>query len=221
MHRIRLGLLAAALLSTPIAALAADATIPHEHKGVLPAYTGMPSIPTLTAEDLAILDTGKNVLKQTKDGKGSGGKGIAVQDIHADPTTIWSRITSYSNYPKWVKGVYECETYSNTADHIKTRMVIGGMGVKKEYFIDHKYTPGSGYMTWTLDYSRNSDFDDTVGFWRVEALPGKPGWSRVYYSVQVKLKGWVPGFIQAMLTKDGLVQATEWVKRESEKAAGH
>ena len=144
---------------------------------------------------------------------------MGIQDIHAEPSTIWSRILSFSNYPRWVDGVKECETYEKSGSNLKVRFKIGKMGVNYEYFIAHQVHTDQGYMTWTLDYDRLSDFDDSVGFWGVTPIEGKPGWSRVYYSVDVKLSGWVPGFVQDMVTKNGLTSATAWVKRESEAAS--
>lgn len=203
----------AAALSAPV--WAGDAGAPHPHQGVLPKITGAPPIPTLTAADLAILASGKSVLKQTK--TDTGGRGTAIQEIHAAPAAIWSKITSYANYPTWVDGVHECSVYKQVPGEIFARFVIGAMGMKVEYFIRHLYKPDAGYMTWTLDYTRTSDLDDSVGFWRVEAIADKPGWTRVYYSVQVKLSGWVPGFVEDMLANSGLTKATAWVKREAEK----
>lgn len=209
--------LALGLSASP--AFAADATKPHPHQGVVASYSGAPPIPELTEDDLEKLAEGKTVRKQQKDDSG-GGRGVAVQDVHATPDVVWSRITKYDKYPEWVDGVLECEVYENTGEHIKARFKIGAMGTRVEYYIDHVYHPDEGWMTWTLDYTRESDLDDSVGFWRVVPLPDKPGWSRVYYSVEVRLKGWVPGFIETMIAKKGLTQATEWVKRESEAAAG-
>lgn len=209
-------LIAGLFATTP--ALAADATKPHSHQGVLPNYKGTaPSLPDLTADDLAALGRGETVRKQIQ--VETGGRGIAVQDVAATPDVVWSRITNYAMYPQWVEGVFACETYETSGDHIKAYFLIGAMGVKVEYFIDHVYRPADGLMTWTLDYSRESDLEDSVGFWRVLPHPEKPGWSRVYYSVDVRLRGWVPGFIETMIAKKGLIQATEWVKRESEGTA--
>jgi ribosome-associated toxin RatA of RatAB toxin-antitoxin module len=209
-------LLFALSLALSTTAVAADATQPHPHTGVIAAIKGAPPVPELTADDLAKLAKGEAVLKQQKQGD-SGGRGIAVQDIQASPEVIWSKITNYAKYPEWVEGVYECEAYEKANGHIKARFVIGAMMIRVEYFVDHTYRPADGYLTWTLDYSKQSDLDDSVGFWRVEPIADKPGWTRVYYSVQVKLSGWVPGWVESMLAENGLTQATEWVKRESEK----
>jgi hypothetical protein len=202
------------VLSSP--ALAADASQPHPHKGIVAKFVGKPTLPSLSSADLATLADGKPVMKQVKNADGNGGRGIGIQDIHAEPATIWSRILSFSSYPKWVDGVKECEVYEKSGNLVKVRFVIGKMGVNYEYFIKHEVHSDDGYMTWTLDYDRLSDFDDSVGFWSVVPVEGKPGWTRVYYSVDVKLTGWVPGFVQDMITKNGLTSATAWVKRESE-----
>lgn len=202
-----------ALLSLP--SLAADPNQPHPHQGVIPAYTGAPPKPELTAEDALALGRGEAVLKPTKEADGAG-RGVAVQDIHATPEVIWSKIMSFARYPEWVENVHVCAPYHNEGDDIDVRFVIGASVISIEYFIDHDYHPEKGYLTWRLDYSRLSDLDDTVGFWIVEALPDKPGWSRVYYSVRVKMSGWIPGWVEDMLAKSGLTKATSWVKREAE-----
>ncbi|MEZ4322140.1 MAG: SRPBCC family protein [Myxococcota bacterium] len=206
----------AALLGQP--ALAADATQPHPHQGVLKKFVGKPTLPALTADELATLAAGKPVLKQERGS--DGGRGIAVQDVHADAKTIWSRILAFDRYPDWVDNVKVCESYEEAGATVKTHFVIGAPMVSAEYWIVHDVHPEQNYLTWQLDYSRSNDLDDSVGFWFVEELPDKPGWSRLFYSVDVRVGGWVPAFVENMIAKSGLTKATAWVKRESEKSAG-
>jgi hypothetical protein len=194
---------------------AADRNAPHDHQGVIPPYEGAPPAMELSSEQRSDLDRGKPVMVQVQDSRG-GGRGMCIQDVAAPPDTVWSRITSYSDYPKWVGPVSECANYEVADDHIKTRFVLKGLGFRLEYFIDHTYRPDQGFMTWTLDYSRKSDLDDSVGYWFVEPHPATDGWTRLYYSVDVRMKGRVPKFVQDLVTKKGLKEATAWVKRESE-----
>jgi hypothetical protein len=91
------------------------------------------------------------------------------------------------------------------------------MGFDVEYFIHHTYRPDEGWLTWTLDYSRQSDLDDSVGYWRVWTVTTSPAVSRLAYSVDIRFKGYIPGFVQDMIAKKGLTDAATWVKRESEK----
>ena len=70
-------------------------------------------------------------------------------------------------------------------------------------------------MVFNLDYDRRSDLDDSVGYWF--AQPTGPASCRVFYSCEVKLRGWVPGPVYNVLTKQALKQATTWVSTEATK----
>ena len=50
----------------------------------------------------------------------------------------------------------------------------------------------------------------------VEAHPGRPEWTRLYYSVDIRMRGWVPGFVEDIVRSQGVKRATVWVKREAE-----
>lgn len=213
---MRFALLLLSLVSA--SALGADANTPHPHQGIVAPYEGVPPTPNLDAEDLAKLTAGEAVQKQFKGG--SGGRGMAIQDIHAPVDVVWGRIMDYASYPEMVDNVKLCEVYAQSEERVKVRFILSAMMMNVEYFIDHSVDKDRGYMTWKLDYSRDSDLDDSVGMWVVQPIPERPGWTRVFYSVEVRLKGWLPGAIEDMIAKKGLTKATEWVKRESELKAG-
>lgn len=196
------------------AAVAADATRPHEHQGIVKAYTGAPAPVPLTAEDEAKLAAGQLVMKQSQ--AGNGGHAVAFMDIGAPPPRVWSKITNYAMYPTWVDNVEKCEVYQRDGSRILVRFVLSVMGIGVEYFIRHDYRPDQGYLTWTLDYTRQSDLDDSVGYWRVTPHPGDPERTRLEYSVDIRFKGWIPGFVQNYLSTKGLTTAVAWVKKQSE-----
>ena len=104
-------------------------------------------------------------------------------------------------------------------EEMKATYDVAVFAIKFRYFMIMKYNPRLNTFTWTLDYSRNSDFDDNVGHWQVMKHPSKNGWTRVLYSCQVKLFSWVPGIVVNFLTKTALFEATAWVKKASEDAA--
>ncbi|CAN0561929.1 unnamed protein product, partial [Ectocarpus sp. 12 AP-2014] len=84
----------------------------------------------------------------------------------------------------------------------------------------HTYFPSKSSLTWTLDYTKKSTLDDSVGFWHVTTHPSQDkqaDWSRVYYSVQLRIPSWVPGIVIGYLNKKAIREATTWVKRESEQ----
>ena len=204
--------------------LAADARKPHMNDGVnTPFATAKPNA-KLSGAELATLGEGKVVTRQVVSEGGKGGRAMAVQDVAATVETVWDHILAFGDYPKMVAGVQECENYEvtrhrNGTETIKTRMKLGMMGVKLEYFVHHTYAPKPGVLTWTLDYGRLSDLIDSVGYWSVSAIEGRPGAaSRVFYSVDAALPSWVPSFVVTAVTKKALTDATSWVKVESEKA---
>ncbi len=196
------------------AAHAADATVPHDHKGVIAGYSGAPPVVPISTGEAATLTKGELVLKQVK--TGNGGRGVVFMDIRAAPATVWSRIVNYGMYPKWVDNVAACEVYKREGTQIFTRFLLDPIGMKVEYFIRHTYNPAAGWLTWTLDYARLSDLDESVGYWRVTSLTADPHLSRLEYSVDIRFKGWIPGFAQDMIAKEGLTNAVLWVKKQSE-----
>ncbi len=193
--------------------LAADPALPHEHRGKATPFTTPPAL-TLTEAELATLAAGKQVLKQGQ--VGNGGRGVAVMDVNASVERVWSRILSFSSYPKWVDQVATCEEYKREGDKIYVRFVLDVLGVGVEYYVKHTLRKSAGTMTWTLDYDRLSDLDDSVGFWRVTPISTDPPVTRIEYSVDIRFKGWIPGFIQSMIAESGLTSATSWVKKQSE-----
>jgi hypothetical protein len=142
---------------------------------------------------------------------------MAIFKVNANPDIVWATIQDFPSYPKWIDEVKKCEIYKKDGGKIDVDFVIKSFPVTVEYYIHHDYDLQNRWGTWTLDYSRNSDLDDSVGFWRVNSVDGNPNQSIVEYSVDIALKGWLPGFVRDILVDKGLKQATNWVKVQSEK----
>lgn len=195
------------------AAWAANARKPHPHQGVLKPYVELPAA-RLEPKDLTQLRDGKSIRRQTEGD--NGGRGLAIFRVNAAPATVWGVINDFGKYPKWINNVDKCEVYKRDGDNIDVDFVISGLGFSAEYYIHHIYHPAEHWGTWTLDYSRESDLDDSVGFWRVTPWVEDASQSVVEYSVDVQVRGWLPGFIRGLFVDKGLKQATEWVKVQSE-----
>ena len=102
---------------------------------------------------------------------------------------------------------------------IYTRMKVGFPMLKLEFFIRHFiYIQHHKSLTWTLDYTKESDFDDSCGYWYCIPHPDDPEErTRLYYSVQVGMFDWVPNFVVDFMSKKALTDATAWVKKFSEE----
>ncbi|MDP2339623.1 MAG: SRPBCC family protein [Deltaproteobacteria bacterium] len=206
---------AAAVVVAAAPVLAADPTVPHEHKGKLKPYPRPPKPLVLADTEKAVLLTGKPVMRQTE-GEG-GGRGLAVFVVNAPPDLAWSTIQDFKSYPKWIPEVKICDVYQKNGGKIDVHFQVASFPVTIDYYIRHDYDLANRWGTWTLDYDRQSDLDDSVGFWRVSPVEGSPDQAQVEYSVDIALKGWVPGFVRSILVDNGLKQATQWVKVQSEK----
>ena len=112
---------------------------------------------------------------------------------------------------------YKVVDGKNGHQTIYTMLKVGFPMLKLTGYFKHEYEPKLNCLTWTLDYSRKSDFDDSCGFWYVIPHPDNPKeWSRVYYSVQVAMFPWVPGFVMSFMSTKALTESTAWVKKFSE-----
>ena len=211
------------MLWAPVLVNAGDANVPHIHPGnrVKPFKAGAPDV-SLSGGDQTNLRAGKMIKRQIISEDGSG-TALAVQDVEAHVSVVLARILDFSNYPKMVDGVTECGNYrevthSNGTQTLMTRMVLSAAFIKFEGFFHHTYYPKLASVTWTLDYTRKSDFVDSVGYWYVANHPERPDTAaRVFYSVNVIPGDWVPGYVVKLLQDKALDDAVAWVKKESEK----
>jgi carbon monoxide dehydrogenase subunit G len=215
-HQERAVLGLALLLVAPV--LAADAKTSHPHKGVLKAYPEeyQPVVSLSEAERAGVLG-GVPLFKKTE-GE-TGGRGVAIFRVDAAPEVVWAVLKRFEQYPKWIKNVDDTEVYRREGERIDVRFKISSMGFSVEYFVAHRFCDANRYATWTLDYGRESDLDDSVGYWKVDEIPGQAAASLVTYSVDLRVRGWVPGFIRTLLVDKGLKEATGWVSKVSEARA--
>lgn len=200
---------------------------PHSHTGkVEPFQPGDPKV-KLDGKALGILGAGKpyQTQVQTKD----SGRGLVVQDVNAPTDIVWGRILDYDNYSSMVPKTVESKNY-NIVPHnpsksnnflekeIFTRMKVGFPMLKLEFFVRHFiFIHHHKSLTWTLDYKKESDFDDSCGYWYIIPHPDDPNEkTRLYYSVQVSMFDWVPKFVVDFLSSKALTDATAWVKKYSE-----
>ena len=171
----------------------------------------------------------QNKTKQTQVMSGDSGRGLVVQDVDAPTEIVWDRILDYDNYANMVPKTVESKNYK-VVEHkptkannflereIYTRMKVGFPMLKLEFFVRHfLHIQHHKSLTWTLDYAKESDFDDSCGYWYCIPHPDDPvGRTRLYYSVQVSMFDWVPAFVVDFMSKKALTDATAWVKKYSE-----
>ena len=191
--------------------------LPHEHQGILTPYSGEPQFPPLSAKDMKRLRQGKVLTK--KQLLGDSKRALVVFRVGADSATTWSVIRDFAFYPEWIKDIKSTQVYRREDAVIYVRFdAQNKYSGPSTWFARHDYPQANErqWGTWTLDYDRRSDLDDSVGYWRVIPVEDDPEQSIVMYSATLKLKSKVPGFIVGIIVKTRLKQATVWVKEQSE-----
>merc|ERR1712176_1126192 len=188
---------------------AATESEPHFHAGKLTQYEiGPPSV-LLSTSDEAKLRSGKPVMQAVETDVSGSRRLLMVQDIRAPANVVMSRIMDLEKYDQMVDGVDSCVNYVSTQEGgrqvVKSTYDISVLHMKFKYFMKHTYDPGERCMVFHLDYDKRSDIDDSVGYWYV--LPTGRAASRVFYSCECKLRGWVPAPVYSLMTKEALKKA--------------
>jgi hypothetical protein len=197
---------------------AADPNQAHPHQGILPPYNIEALSFPLNEKQEKKLTRGGLVISTIQNADW-GGRGIAVLDIKAPADIVWSRIRGFNNYVEWINPVKIAEIYGRDQNHTYCYVKLSGFLYNYEYYLKNSWWPEQNLLTWVQDYDRYSDFDDCVGAWYVEPHPYKQGWSRAWFSNDIKLRARIPEFLMDFVKKQGLRDATSWVRKESEKAA--
>ena len=204
---------------------AADPSQPHPHQGLLgkyergpPSSIGMGKLDATTEQ----LRSGSPVLKLLEL-PGGWKRSISVQDVNAAESVVWSAINDLPRYPKMVEGVIACDVYSKESKSGQqitcATYKLAAAGFKLEYFMKHIFEPSKHCMTFHLDYDRNSDIADSVGYWYVEDL--KDGWCRVYYSTDSQLPRFIPGFAKDAIVNMAAKRSTSWVDMRCNELTGN
>ena len=137
-----------------------------------------------------------------------GGRGISIMDVKGSPHD-GGLIMDFASYPHWVDRLENTDIYcNNERNRIKVAFTLSVLGIDVAYWIDHRYDLDAGHMTWQLDYDKHSDIDDSTGYWLVYAAPNRPGFTRVEYTVDLRLSSRVPKLVENLLANQGLDKAT-------------
>ena len=192
----------------------------HRNDRRLRGYPGAPPRLTPAQADRLVLAHGMPVFSRITLDDERGGLGAVIFRVDAPVAVVWSVIADFGSYPLWVEGVDETEVYRTENDDIYVRFKVHHwLGGSYTYYAKHTFSTDNGWVTWRLDYDHASDFDDSVGFWRVAPVPGDPAQSDVTYSAELLLKQRVPGFIKRRVARKGLEQTADWVRQQAQARA--
>jgi ribosome-associated toxin RatA of RatAB toxin-antitoxin module len=128
---------------------------------------------------------------------------MAQAEIHevlpVDAEKLYSVVTRYEDYPKFVEGCTSAEVERKDRDKIQVRYQVSMMK-DISYTLEHSEDPASGRASWTLVES--DVLKKNTGSWEVKSLGA--GKCDVHYQVEIEFKIPVPGFVLSRLIKGSL-----------------
>lgn len=188
----------------------------------LEAFGQTPILPALSVHEELQLREGERVERVVMPA-GSTGSGVSVQDVRASPDEVFCNVAAFESYTSLIKTVRNVEIYERTAGTAKALIEVSRFKLK--LYVNFTLNMPARMISWTLDRDNATPFiRECVGYWYIEDLGDvRPGWSRVWFVVRVRLRPYVPKIIEGLVARVGLRRATKWVRslsREQGAAGG-
>jgi hypothetical protein len=147
--------------------------------------------------------------------------GWVVQDINSPAQVVWDRILDYNEYKNRVPDTLESEiskeeVQPNGQKNLYVRLVAGNKFFKLNFFVKAVHSPQHNLLTWSLDRSKKSDIEESIGTWNVIPHPNDPNKTRVLYTQEISLYSWVPSFVQKAINISAGKGAAGWLKKHCE-----
>lgn len=177
----------------------------------LDTFGSAPLLPLLSVREELRLREGERV-EHVVMPRGSTGSGLSVQDVRANAADVFRAVSSFGEYASLIKTVRNVSISAHSGTNTKALIEVSRFKLKL-YVNFTTYGPAQ-YVAWTLDRDRPTPFiRECVGYWYVEDLgEARPGWTRVWFVVRVRLRPFVPKIIEMLVARVGLRRATTWIQ---------
>jgi hypothetical protein len=197
----------------PPAPVPASPALPAPERRATQDGASSVKLPKLSAAELSSVAAGELVLKAIATDKGN--EGLAVQRVQAPADLVWATILDFGEWPRMVDDVVGSVVYDKQGCDIKVKITIGVGLLKIHTYVHHVLDRVAGVLTWSLDATKSSDLLANTGYWIVR--PHDLNSCTVYYSCNVQLRSWAPGWLDRYIAREGLPRALGWLKREAEE----
>ncbi|CAM9918887.1 unnamed protein product [Choristocarpus tenellus] len=178
-----------------------------------------PPLPVLSSQDIAALQAGERVQKQTRN-RGAG-SGMVVVDVRADPDLVINFLTSYDRYTEMIDTVRDCQVFSKRGDTTKVEVTVSRFRLHIRVLMS--LLRDKNMIKFELDpectKAGKAVLREATGFFFVESPPDRSeGYSRVWLSAKVDVNRFVPGAIVDYAAGRALPRASNWIKPVCEAA---
>lgn len=178
-----------------------------------------PNLPSLSEEDLAALERGERVQRQTRDGR--VGTGMVVVDVDADVATVFAVLTDIDRYPERISTVRAAVTYERGEKLLKTQFQISKF--RLQINTELRCARAANMLEFNMDPGRPAPFlEDARGFWYLEevATESASPRTRIWLVADLACSSLLPTSIVDYAAARALPRATSWLKPVMESMAG-
>jgi hypothetical protein len=188
--------------------------LPRPERDFIDSTEAAPVLPELDESEEQLVQSGALLRWQQPPEKGGVGTGFAVQELHTDVDTVWKAVSAFDRYDELISTVRSVEAYGSSEDEIPNTCRFTFIASRIRLRLDVRFLVDEAqrYAAWRLDRP-SWVLSDSIGYWRVQAVEGRPGVVRVWFCVSVRLGRAVPGFVVALVSRLGLLKATRWLKQ--------
>ncbi|CAM9515607.1 unnamed protein product [Chrysoparadoxa australica] len=174
-------------------------------------------LPKLTPIELRQLRNGERVQRQTR--RGGNGSGLVVVDVRADTDTVTGALLDYSRYAEMIGTVREARLLEVQEHTTKAEFCLSRFRLRLRVVLSNG-TLDNNIVTFQLDPDCTKVgkglFKQASGYWFVEALDERPGYSRVWMKADVETGPLLPPFIVDYAAARALPRASTWLKPQCE-----
>lgn len=180
-------------------------------------------VPTLSDPERERVGSGKTVIIRPPNTTG----GLAVQRVRAPAEMVWATLNDFGKWSQMVDHCTGTDVYCDTTGEsggahgvVDMKISLGVAFVGLVAHVHQIVDRGTGRLTWTLDEAKPNDCVKHAGYWLIRPDPSSPtDASLVYYSADVELSPWIPGWLNSFISEQGLPLAVGWLRREAERRA--
>ena len=172
------------------------------------------SLPSLSRRELQQLQAGERVEKQNRDGR--SGNGLVVLDVKASVEENIEALARFDKYEEMIPTVRGANIYSSTQEVTVAEFSLSRFRLKIN--VVNRVYAEKRLIRFSLDPSRpNLVLRQADGFWYVEKIIDRPGYSRVWLSASVVASRLIPTIIVDYAAMRALPRATSWLQPYFEK----
>lgn len=168
-------------------------------------------LPSLTKIDVAALQRGERIQKQSRTGR--SGYGFVVVDVDAHPDTVFESLSQIGQYKDMIPTVRSVSLYGKSEGKISAELFLSRFYLKIN--VVHTIVEKQRLVKFCLDSNRpNFVMRKADGYWFVESVKNgnQEEKSRVYLSANIIASRLVPTLIVDYAASRALPRATKWLQ---------